>query len=494
MAFSVGIGLTTSAISGARTATGPTATVDRLSLETVRRVVAALPVASMNLGVGENGLHPEYAPSSTSWPSAGSRPASPRTDQHRPPLRRRGQALQLDRVLARLPDGVRARRLPRPGEWRAVLAGLERCRELGVPVGSPPSSCGSTSGRSPASSRSPGGRARPPGERLPAGEGRCVHAHLRGVWGVFPGARRCVAPGGDHGAGPRGRPRAPRFAGPGCGRSTVRVAPDGRILPSTYCPRAPSDSTLSRPSARPSSRRRSSSPPAGSPTAAPAARAAAAAPGAGPSSGPRGAGPLLPVRAGAAGPARVAARDGRGPPEGGGARARRSVRPRVAIVMPVAVENAATRSAAWTPAQARPPRTPARSRPRGARSARHRPRPVRRAVLRRSTWSTSPRHGRTTGRWPLLVEAGMTMAYAGATTVVHALPTFGSPAVAPATRAGPAAPARTGNRGPAPRGPRGGPAPGAAAAARAAGAAGRDPAGATNSGVSTMASPKVSRA
>src|SRR2546428_11568707 len=28
----------------------------------------------------------------------------------------------------------------------------------------------------------------------------------------------------------------PDFAGPGCGRSTVRVAPDGRVLPCTYWP------------------------------------------------------------------------------------------------------------------------------------------------------------------------------------------------------------------------------------------------------------------
>src|SRR5215470_16781644 len=30
----------------------------------------------------------------------------------------------------------------------------------------------------------------------------------------------------------------PGFAGPGCGRSTVRVAPDGRVLPCTYWPRS----------------------------------------------------------------------------------------------------------------------------------------------------------------------------------------------------------------------------------------------------------------
>jgi len=60
MAFSVGIGLTNECDLRCPHCYRPDATVDRLSLETVRRVVAALPVASMNLGVGENGLHPEY--------------------------------------------------------------------------------------------------------------------------------------------------------------------------------------------------------------------------------------------------------------------------------------------------------------------------------------------------------------------------------------------------------------------------------------------------
>ena len=60
MAFSVGIGLTNECDLRCPHCYRPDATVDRLSLETVRRVVSALPVASMNLGVGENGLHPEY--------------------------------------------------------------------------------------------------------------------------------------------------------------------------------------------------------------------------------------------------------------------------------------------------------------------------------------------------------------------------------------------------------------------------------------------------
>src|SRR5205814_2334243 len=38
----------------------PDAVVQRLDLESVRRVCDAIPVRSVNLGVGENGLHPEY--------------------------------------------------------------------------------------------------------------------------------------------------------------------------------------------------------------------------------------------------------------------------------------------------------------------------------------------------------------------------------------------------------------------------------------------------
>jgi MoaA/NifB/PqqE/SkfB family radical SAM enzyme len=34
--------------------------LDRLSLEDVQQICAALPVGSVSLGVGENGLHPQY--------------------------------------------------------------------------------------------------------------------------------------------------------------------------------------------------------------------------------------------------------------------------------------------------------------------------------------------------------------------------------------------------------------------------------------------------
>src|SRR6516225_1259350 len=34
---------------------------DRLSLDQVREIIASLPVRSVNLGTGENGMHPDFA-------------------------------------------------------------------------------------------------------------------------------------------------------------------------------------------------------------------------------------------------------------------------------------------------------------------------------------------------------------------------------------------------------------------------------------------------
>ena len=38
----------------------PDAVITRLTVQEIRRVCEAIPVKSMNLGVGENGLHPDY--------------------------------------------------------------------------------------------------------------------------------------------------------------------------------------------------------------------------------------------------------------------------------------------------------------------------------------------------------------------------------------------------------------------------------------------------
>ena len=59
-AFSVGIGLTNECNLRCAHCYRPDMVVERLTRADVRRVCDAIPAASMNLGVGENGLHSEY--------------------------------------------------------------------------------------------------------------------------------------------------------------------------------------------------------------------------------------------------------------------------------------------------------------------------------------------------------------------------------------------------------------------------------------------------
>src|SRR4029434_2565185 len=58
--FSVGIGLTNECNLRCAHCYRADMVVSRLGLADVERVCASIPVRSMNLGVGENGLHPEY--------------------------------------------------------------------------------------------------------------------------------------------------------------------------------------------------------------------------------------------------------------------------------------------------------------------------------------------------------------------------------------------------------------------------------------------------
>ena len=60
MAYSLGLGLTNECNLACAHCYRPTDGTFRLSLQDVRRICDSLPVASANLGTGENGLHPEY--------------------------------------------------------------------------------------------------------------------------------------------------------------------------------------------------------------------------------------------------------------------------------------------------------------------------------------------------------------------------------------------------------------------------------------------------
>jgi MoaA/NifB/PqqE/SkfB family radical SAM enzyme len=60
MTYSVGVGLTNECNLRCPHCYRPDTVIDRLTLRDIRRVCETIPVKSMNLGVGENGLHPDY--------------------------------------------------------------------------------------------------------------------------------------------------------------------------------------------------------------------------------------------------------------------------------------------------------------------------------------------------------------------------------------------------------------------------------------------------
>jgi MoaA/NifB/PqqE/SkfB family radical SAM enzyme len=62
MAYALGLGLTNECNLSCAHCYRPTDRVDRLSLADVRVILDCLEFASVNLGTGENGLHPEFLP------------------------------------------------------------------------------------------------------------------------------------------------------------------------------------------------------------------------------------------------------------------------------------------------------------------------------------------------------------------------------------------------------------------------------------------------
>jgi MoaA/NifB/PqqE/SkfB family radical SAM enzyme len=58
--FALGLGLTNECNLSCSFCYRDPARVDRLSLEQVRAVMKSLPVRSVNLGTGENGMHPDF--------------------------------------------------------------------------------------------------------------------------------------------------------------------------------------------------------------------------------------------------------------------------------------------------------------------------------------------------------------------------------------------------------------------------------------------------
>src|SRR6516165_6504748 len=61
-AFALGLGLTNECNLACAFCYRDTSRIDRLTLDQVRAVMERIPVRSVNLGTGENGLHPEFLP------------------------------------------------------------------------------------------------------------------------------------------------------------------------------------------------------------------------------------------------------------------------------------------------------------------------------------------------------------------------------------------------------------------------------------------------
>ena len=238
MMFSVGVGLTNECNLRCAHCYRPDMVVDRLSLQDVQWVCEAIPVKSMNLGVGENGLHPEYDAIldhlrqrgiKTSITSNG---LSIQTLPDEGVKRFHSVEFSLDFPTEGEHDAFRG-----PGNWRTVMAALERCTGLGVPVTVTAVMMRINYDRMADLARVAAAH----GAHLrvniyqPSKTDRFTLSYEQ-FWDGFRrllGSTRLVATTEPVLAAVLG---LPEFAGPGCGRTTVRVAPDGRVLPCTYWP------------------------------------------------------------------------------------------------------------------------------------------------------------------------------------------------------------------------------------------------------------------
>ncbi len=238
MAFSVGMGLTNECHLRCPHCYRADMVVQRLTPRDVQRVCESIPPRSVNLGVGENGVHPDYLPIleylwareiKTSITSNGLSVEALADDAVK---RFHSVEFSLDFPTEREHDAFRGQ-----GNWRVVIAALERCVNLGVAVTITSVMMRINYDRLTELARV----AARAGAYLrvniyqPSKTDRFTLSYAQ-FWEGFRrllGSTRLVATTEPVLAAVLD---LPDFPGPGCGRSTVRVAPDGRILPCTYWP------------------------------------------------------------------------------------------------------------------------------------------------------------------------------------------------------------------------------------------------------------------
>ena len=238
MQFSVGIGLTNECNLRCAHCYRPDATIDRLTLEDVRRVLRAVTVRSVNLGVGENGMHPQYADILDELAARGIKTSITSNGQSIAVLRdatvKRFHSVEfsLDFPTEYEHDLARGR-----GNWRTVMDALERCAGLGVPTTITAVMMNTNYARMGDLARVAARVGGPLRVNIyqPSKTDRFTLSYEQ-FWTGFRklfASTRLVATSEPVLAAVLG---IEDFAGPACGHSTVRVAPDGRVLPCTYWP------------------------------------------------------------------------------------------------------------------------------------------------------------------------------------------------------------------------------------------------------------------
>ena len=134
--FSVGLALTDDCNLACAHCYRDTLDVGRLSLADVRAICAAIPVRSINLGTGENGLHPDFHAILALFRAQGIRHTITTNGYSIGILsddELRGfhsVEVSIDFPAEAEQDAFRG-----PGNWRACLDVLARCRRLGVAAG-----------------------------------------------------------------------------------------------------------------------------------------------------------------------------------------------------------------------------------------------------------------------------------------------------------------------------------------------------------------------
>src|SRR5262245_43110325 len=135
MTLSLGVGLTNACDLACAHCYRDTGLIDQLSLEQVTSACECLPVHSVNLGTGENGLHPDYAEIVRALAARGVKLSL--TSNGYTIERSSDETLRAFReveVSIDFPTEAEQDAFRGPGNWKRVMAAIERARALGVTV------------------------------------------------------------------------------------------------------------------------------------------------------------------------------------------------------------------------------------------------------------------------------------------------------------------------------------------------------------------------